>query len=390
MLVYMRIGVHAKALSELQPTGVAVYARNLLSRMLALPAAQAHEWILYTDGGIVENTKYQISVPSDIEGQNIKYCLLRTPMLWTQVRLAWELLRRAPDVFFTPQHVLPLTAPKRSVVTIHGLEYERYPQYYSWREFSYLRGVTKDAVRRSVRVIAVSETTKRDLVDLYRVPEEKITIIYHGTPSQLSSSGLTRGSIDSRRSLPRVRSRGGNDNKNPYFLFLGRIELKKNVDGVIRAFEIVKERYKLSHKLILAGGDGRGSKNIKYQISNIKYRDHIKLLGYVSKTEKYELLRGAEAFVFPSWYEGFGLPILEAQSVGVPVITSNISAMPEVGGRAALYADPANPESIADAMRRVAEDQKVRDDLIATGYENTKRFSWETCARETLSVLAKL
>ncbi|MDP3963877.1 MAG: glycosyltransferase family 1 protein [bacterium] len=370
----MRIGIHAKALSEKNPTGVSVYARNLLARMLVLPEAKAHEWTLYTDGEIAKNTKYQMPALSHVEGPNTKYRTLHTPFLWTQVRLAWELYRHMPDVFFTPQHVLPLSAPKNSVVTIHGLEYERYPQYYSWHTYAYLRGVTKDAVKRATRIIAVSEATKRDLMDLYKVLEEKIFVIHHGAPD-----------------LQNHRSQITNykQNNEPYFLYLGRIELKKNVDGIIKAFAIVKEKYKLPHTLVLAGGEGYGAENIKHDAWSMKHKNDICFLGYVSEQEKWALLKGATAFMFPSWCEGFGLPVLEAQSAGVPVITSNISAMPEVGGKAALYIDPADPESIADAMDRVAKDRKLRNDLIEAGYENIKRFSWDRCAAETLAVLIK-
>lgn len=175
----------------------------------------------------------------------------------------------------------------------------------------------------------------------------------------------------------------------PYFLYIGRIEKKKNVDGLIRAFTIAKEKYKLPHKLILAGSIGFGFSSKKLSAISYKLKNQIEFLGYISEEAKWELLRNAEAFVFPSWCEGFGLPILEAQQAGVPVITSNISAMPEVAGPGGLFIDPSSPESIAEAMHRISEDRKLRENLIAAGYKNAQRFSWEKCAQETLNILIK-
>ncbi len=418
----MQIGVHAKALSEQNPTGVGLYTRYLLRHLVSLPEAASHRFLLYVNSARVLSRR-KVGIPTSLNREfeasgkieNCKLKIMHAPALWTQGRLACELFLRKPDIFFTSQHVLPKTAPKNSVVTIHGLEFERFPQYYSLQERMYLSWVTKDAVKRASRIIAVSCATKRDLMELYHAPEEKITVIWHGISSRHSREG---GNPDPSPALPLVRG-GRGWGSAPYFLYIGRIEKKKNVDGIIRAFVIAKEQYKLPHKLVLAGGDGYGSENIKYQISNVQCRDQIELLGYISEDKKWQLLHGAEAFVFPSWYEGFGLPILEAQQAGVPVITSNISAMPEIAGspsevstkegeplsgiqardqyhtlvydtgHGALFVDPADPEAIADAMYRVTEDKVLRDALVAKGYENVKRFSWEKCARETLEVLTQ-
>jgi glycosyltransferase involved in cell wall biosynthesis len=182
----------------------------------------------------------------------------------------------------------------------------------------------------------------------------------------------------------------------PYLLFLGRLEERKNVVRIIEAFGILKEKYKIPHRLVLAGKRGYGYGSIKYQISlsvrqagNIKYRDEVVELGYVSEEEKWELLKHADVFVFPSLYEGFGIPILEAQSVGAPVLTSNTSSLPEVGGEGAVFVDPWSAESIAEGIWRVLSDGVFRDGIIAKGSRNVERFSWERCAEEVAATFSK-
>ena len=158
--------------------------------------------------------------------------------------------------------------------------------------------------------------------------------------------------------------------------------MKKNIVGIIKAFEIFKEKYKLPHKLVLVGLPGFGYKDTKYHIQNNKYKNDIVETGYLN--EKEALFQNASIMLFPSFYEGFGMPILEAQARGVPVISSNISSMPEIGGQGALYVEPNDYNDIADKIYVLLTNENLRRDLINKGYENIKRFSWENCARETL------
>ncbi|MDD5490119.1 MAG: glycosyltransferase family 1 protein, partial [Candidatus Moranbacteria bacterium] len=167
-----------------------------------------------------------------------------------------------------------------------------------------------------------------------------------------------------------------------YLLFVGRLEERKNIIGIVRAFEILKDKYSLPHKLVLAGKFGYGGGEIRNKIEKSRYKDDIVLPGYIADEEKFELMKKAEAFLFPTFYEGFGLPILEAQSVGTPVITSNISSMPEVAGNGAVLVDPEDANAIAEAVHRIISDESYKNDIIEKGLENVKRFSWEKCARE--------
>jgi glycosyltransferase involved in cell wall biosynthesis len=172
-----------------------------------------------------------------------------------------------------------------------------------------------------------------------------------------------------------------------YLLFVGRLEERKNICGIIEAFDILKKKYNLPHKLVLAGKFGYGAENIKTNIKKSKYKSDIILPGYILDEEKFELLANAEVFLFPTFYEGFGLPILEAQSVSTPVITSNISSMPEVSGESAVLVDPKDANAIAEAAYKLISDESYKNDIIEKGYNNTKRFSWEKCAKEIAEII---
>ena len=219
---------------------------------------------------------------------------------------------------------------------------------------------------------------------LYRVPEGKIEVIYEGISSEISNFQFP---ISNKIPNPKYQNSKYEILNTKYLLFIGRLEERKNIVGIIKAFEILKEKYKIPHKLVLAGKFGFGAESIKNKIENSQYREDIILPGYVSDEEKFELLKNAEVFLFPTFYEGFGLPILEAQSVGTPVVTSNISSMPEVTGGSAILVDPKDTNAIAEAVQKLISDESHKNDIIEKGLENVKRFSWEKCAREVSDII---
>ena len=360
----MTIGINADAAFKKPRTGVEEYTYQLIKHLTMLEESKRHRFVLYSsEQRIANNEQYNLS-------GNFKLKELRWfGPTWTQIRLAGEMVINKPDVLFIPVHVLPLVHPQNSVVTIHGLEYEYYPNMYPWRHLKYLRWSTKYALKNARKIIAVSENTKKDLVEMYGAKPEKIKVIYHGVENKFSI-------FSSQFSISK-----------PFILYIGRIETKKNVQGLIEAFNLLKEKYKVPHKLILIGPEGYGYENSKFKIQNSKFRKDIIEKGYVSEEEKWQLLQEANMFVLPSFYEGFGMPILEAQANGCPVITSNISSMTEVAGKGAILIEPKNIEQIAQAIYKVISDEQLKNDLINRGYENVKRFSWCKCAQKTLQVL---
>ncbi len=366
--------------------------------------------------------------------ENWKIKVIKWPFFWTQIGLSLEMLLHPVEILFVPAHTVPLIhparnatllnskvvwflrrffntkeeleylhsvacGPQRTIVTIHGLEYEFCPKAYSFWERIYMRVSIRKSCQWASKIISVSENTKKDLMKLYKVPEEKIDVIYEGCA--FCHSGLDP---ESRiRTQTQILKQVQDDN-NPYLLFLGRIEERKNVGNIIKAFEILKEKYQLEHKLVLAGKPGFGYESIKSMVHSSRFTEGIVELGFVSEEEKWELLKKAEVFVFPTQYEGFGIPILEAQSVGCPVVASNNSSIPEITCPkakpsehrrfslpefSALLVNPQNPSEIAEAIFKIISDQTFKKDLIEKGLENVKRFSWEKCAREVAWILKR-
>jgi len=283
------------------------------------------------------------------------------------------------DVLFIPAHTVSMIHPKNTVVTIHGLEYEFCPQAYSLWEEVYMRCTIKKSCQWASAIIAASNNTKIDLTRLYNVDDKKIQVIYEGCNNnfQFSISNFQKISNDQI------------SNYKPCLLFIGRLEERKNIVGIINAFETLKENYKIPHKLVLAGKPGYGYEKIQDHLSNSSYVSDIIELGFVSEQEKWELLKNAAVFVFPTLYEGFGIPVLEAQSVGCPVVAANNSSIPEVAQGSALLVDPMSAEAIAESIQKILSNESLKNDIIGKGYENVKRFSWDKCAREVAEILTK-
>jgi len=374
----MLIGINVSAAFKHPRTGVEEYVYQLIKHLTMLKDSQKHRFVLYTS----DNNNFDFHLPNNFKIKRLKWSL---PM-WTQIRLSAEMIRNKPEIFFIPVHVLPLAHSKNSVVTIHGLEYEYYPKMYPLKHLKYLRWSTKYALKNARKIIAVSENTKNDLIKFYGANPEKIKVIYHGIEQGQSfnpQKGLSLKPIS-----------------KPFILYVGRIELKKNIIGILEAYKILKKKYQISHKLVLAGAPGFGYNVLKLKIKNLlkipaspaggkNLKLEIIETGYVPEEEKMLLLKKAEMFVLPSFYEGFGIPILEAQAANCPVITSNISSMPEVAGDGAILIDPNNVEQIAEAMYKIICDKEFKKRLIKEGQRNLKRFSWQKCAQETLKALTE-
>lgn len=359
----MRIGIDASRAFDQNRTGIEEYSYQVIKHLT--DKLNSHQVVLY----IRNNQRINFKLPD-----NWKLKVVYFPYLWTQIGLSIELLFHPVDNLLIPAHTVPIIHPKNTVVAVHGLEYEFCPRAYSLWERLYMRWSIKNSCRWAKKIIAVSNNTKKDLVELYKISEDKIKVVYEGV--SLCHSELVS---ESRENMEKILKQVQDDK---YFLFIGRLEERKNINGIVEAFEILKEKYKIPHKLVLAGKGGHGYEDIKNKILKSKNKETIILPGFVADEEKEKYIKNADVFLFPSFYEGFGLPILEAQNVGVPVVTSNVSSMPEAAGNAALLVNPKKPEEIAEATFRLINDKNLRDDIINKGLENVKRFSWEKCARE--------
>ncbi|HLN19304.1 MAG TPA: glycosyltransferase family 1 protein [Patescibacteria group bacterium] len=362
----MKIGIDASRAFQKQRTGIEEYSYQVIKHLR--DELHSEEVFLY----IKKGQQINFDLPANWKVKIIDY-----KILWTQLGLSLELLFHPVDVLFIPAHVVPIVHPRNTIVTVHGLEFEILPDCYSfWARF-YMRVSVKFSCRWAKKIIAVSENTKKDLIRLYNVPEEKIEVIYEGVSNFKFSFFSFQSSLCDKIL-----------DYKPYLLFIGRLEKRKNIKGIVDAYEILKDKYKIPHKLILAGKPGFGYDDIKYKIQNIRYWDDVILPGYITEEEKLQLLSSAEIFLFPTSYEGFGLPILEAQSIGTPVVCSRVSSLPEIGNNSVIYCDSIDSKSIAESMYNLISHAEVRSDIIKKGYENLKRFSWGDCGFKVAKILA--
>lgn len=356
----MTIGIEAERANAAQKTGVENYAKQLILHLAKID--NQNKYVLYLR---TKPEDWFFSLP-----KNFTVKVMPFPIFWTQLRVSFEVLIHPVDVLFIPASALPILHPKKSVVTIHDLAWIFYPQTFTWFTRNFLKLSTWFAVKSASKIIAVSEATKKDLVKHYNLSPNKIAVVHHGHELQ--------NGVRNRLTVP-----------HDYVLFLSTLQPRKNLQGLIEAFRLLKTEFpELSHKLVVVGRPGWKFASILQTIEDNK--DIVVYLNHVSEPEKSFLLSRASALVTPSFYEGFGMQILEAFAANLPVASSNISSLPEVAEDAAVYFDPHKPEQIKDALKNILMDKSLADRLREKGRERLKDFSWQKCAEQTLKVLNKI
>ncbi|MFO7984258.1 MAG: glycosyltransferase family 1 protein [Desulfatiglandaceae bacterium] len=365
----MRIAVDARPLSY-RLTGIGVYLTHLLNEMQNIDSR--NHYYLISNAAI----DYALINPRwrKIEG-NLKKRLLST--LWMQSSAPVITRKLKIDVFWGPRHHLPLFLPSniRTMLTIHDLVYRFYPETMALPNLLVERLLLKRSVQRAHVIITDTRSTAADVTAEFEIDPKKVFPIHLGTPR------LPR-SVEPKSGLPHDLPPG-------FFLFVGTLDPRKNFRRILEAFSLL-DPVKHDVHLLIVGGEGWKNKKFHEMLKGFKIRSHVHLRGYVSLDLLALYYERAVCLVFPSLYEGFGLPILEAMSCGTPVITSNVSSMKEVSGDAALLIDPLDIKGLAAAMKRMLRDEPLRERLRVRGFQRAKRFSWKRCAEQTLRVLHML
>jgi len=298
--------------------------------------------------------------------------------IFEQIYLPGQLLLRRPKLFFSPSMILPFFNPVPSVMVVYDLVFKLFPEYYRGRlNLFYLNLFFGRSVTKAKKIIAISENTKNDLVRLYDVEASKVVV----TPLAASVKFCV---IDDKKRLSGVRTRY--DLPDKFILFVGTIEPRKNVKRLIQAYLTLSNELRAEYKLVLCGQMGWGSKELVDWYTTQKEQGSVIFLNYISGDDLLLLYNLASLFVYPSFYEGFGLPVLEAMACGVPTITSNTSSMPEAAGDAAILIDPNNTIELSKSMRQVLQDKQLADKMRLQGLEQAKKFSWDKTAEATLEV----
>jgi glycosyltransferase involved in cell wall biosynthesis len=302
----------------------------------------------------------------------------RARVTWEQMRLPALLRERHIDVFHSPANVLPELLPREcaGVVTLHDLAFLRYPQMLTQAKRLYHRAFTTRSLKRAALIIANSDSTKRDAVELVGIPPERIQTVYLCIDARFSYV-ITDEEIASFRQ--RTGLEGG------YILYLGTLEPRKNILALLEAYALLRKIHQRSEKLVLAGGKGWLYDQIFERVKALGLETEVRFPGFVSDTEQLLWYHAASAFVYPSLYEGFGLPVSEALACGIPVVTSNVSSLPEAGAGLALTVDPDNIEGLAGAMVQALTDATLRRRFQEAAGEVAARFSAERMVEQTIS-----
>jgi glycosyltransferase involved in cell wall biosynthesis len=425
----MIIGIDASRANRDHKSGTEWYSFYLIKWLAQID--DRNEYILYTDKYLNKNlcdlrfansgskTNFEMKI-NDKGGQeiksphnNFKVKILKWPyyFFWTLGRLSIEMLLHRPDILFVPAHTLPLVHPKRSLVTIHDVGFAR--EIYLYRSdkmgpensrarkiidylirtatfgkygantVDYQNWSTRFALKHAKMILTVSEFTKLEIKKIFGDYDRKISVVLNGYNDEIYQK------IEDKEMIKKVLANYGIE--QPYYFYVGRLERKKNTPQLIEAFALLKEKNKsIKHKLVLVGDASYGYDEVKYAIKEYGLDDDVIMPGWIEEKDMPYLYNGADAFIFPSLYEGFGIPLLQAMACGLPIASSQTASIPEITGDASLLFNPNNIIAMSDAMERIVSDKNLRNVLIANGYLRVKQFSWKKCAEETLRVINKL
>jgi glycosyltransferase involved in cell wall biosynthesis len=362
-------------------SGISQYIINLLTQFNTIADHHSFDLFLYEqerDVFLNEDSRFAPLTFSE---------RLRNPLVniaWHQFGLSKWCRRRKYDAIFLPagNRRLPWKAPCPTVGTVHDFSSLHVPGKYDWKRMFYIRKVLPPLIRNLTRVVTVSESSKRDIVDYVGVRDEKVDVIYSAVDHDFyfpSDRDEARADIEEKYGVTQ-----------PYILYVSRLEHPgKNHVRLIEAFDLLKERHDVPHQLLLAGSDWNGSEMVHQRAQQSGFSKDIIFTGFAPTSDMPAMFRGCDIFAFPSLYEGFGLPILEAMACGAPTACSNISSIPEVAGDAAIQFDPYDIESIADSLSKFVLDEPFRLSMSERGREHSLTFNWAETARQTVNVLKR-
>ena len=327
-----------------------------------------HNFFIYTP---VEPSK---DLPR--ETNSFKYIVFKSKKLWTMLGLSKKIYKDKNnlDVFFSPTHYLPLFSVVPSVVSIFDLSYLKYPELFKKKDLYQLKIWGRYSIKRAKAVITISESSKNAIIEEYKLASDKVHVVYPGIKELINNREINMTDLQKKYGI-----------KKNFILFVGTIQPRKNIARMVEAISQIPEL-----ELIVVGKKGWQYEGILDSPRKFGVENRVKFLEFVPDEELSELYKNAICFVLPSLYEGFGLPILEAMKYGCPVVTSNTSSLPEAGGDAALYFDPEDSSDIAEKIKKLLSDDKLKEDMIEKGYKQAKKFSWEKAAKETLHVLKEV
>lgn len=377
----MRIGIDYTSAVH-QQAGIGRYTRDLVAALARLP--REHEYVLFVAGRAGRDAGP--GSPGSASEMPDSFRIARVPLsqrfwsaLWHRLHipLPVDLFTGPVGVFHSPDYVLPPLRQGKKVVTIHDLSFLRYPEGAEPSLRQYLGRAVPDAAGRADLILADSQNTRRDVIELLGAPEEKVEVLYPGVSEEFKP-------IDDQELLDKVRRMYGLS--FPFILSVGTIEPRKNLVRLIDAYAALRASADVSHKLVIAGRKGWLYEDVFRRVEELSLEKEVIFLGFVAEEDLPPLYNLAQVLVFPSLYEGFGLPPLEAMACGTPVIASCSSSLPEVVGEAGLMVSARDAEALRQTMSEVLDEPTLREDLVRKGLRQARRFKWETAAKRMVAI----
>ncbi|HEX8965793.1 MAG TPA: glycosyltransferase family 1 protein [Patescibacteria group bacterium] len=369
----MIIGIDGNEANVEKRVGISEYAYELLVEFSKQKASHIQFYIYLKSNPLPHMPK---------ETGNWKYIVFGPQKLWTQFALPLKLFtqKKKPNVFFSPTHYAPRFSPVPTAIAIMDVSYMRFPELFAQKDLYQLQNWTSYSAKQASKIFTISTSSKNDIIKYYPVKSENVVVTYPGIKLEIENM-KDIPSIDYLQKTYLIPKK--------YILFVGTIQPRKNIARLIEAYAQIANKNK-DVDLVIVGKKGWLYEPILETPEKLGIAQRVHILNFVSDSDLAGFYANALCFVLPSLYEGFGLPVLEAMKYGCPVITSNVSSLPEAGGDACLYVDPNNTNDIALKMEKLITDSTLRKSLITKGKEHIKKFSWENSAKKTLEVLESI
>jgi glycosyltransferase involved in cell wall biosynthesis len=369
----MKIVVNTRLLLRGKLDGIGWFTHELLSRIVR--SHPEHEFHFIFDRPYSDEFVFASNVKAHVLPPPARHPLLFR--MWYDWMIPWKLSRLRPDVFVSPDMMISTRTKTPQVVVLHDLNFEHHPEDLPAPIARYLRKMTPRFASHAKAIVTVSEFSKRDIMAQYHVPQEKVRVVYNGVQDAFQPLS------DDQKGQAKDKWAGG----CKYFVFVSSIHPRKNLKRLLEAYELFRERHSERIKLVAVGRMFWKNEELTATLSAMKYAEDIVFTGHLETQELTHVIGAAHALMYVSYFEGFGVPIVEAFKCGIPVVTSNVTAMPEVAGDAALQVDPFSVDDIAGAMRDVIMNEELRSRLIERGYKRAEAFDWNRSAREFWQII---
>jgi glycosyltransferase involved in cell wall biosynthesis len=374
----MKIAVNTRFLLSGKLEGIGIYTQEIFKRVVQL--MPEHEFFFLFDRAYSSAFIFEKNVTPIVVHPPARHPFLW--YWWFEKSIPKVLKENNIDVFISPDGFASLNTSVPQIITIHDLGFEHFPEHVPFLVRKFYRYFTPKYCEKATKILAVSAYTKQDIISTYNIETKKIEVVYNGFDTHLASLKGGTQPVQAERLVPFRGFRG-----EPYFIFVGAVHPRKNVLSLLKAFEQFKATFSHPHQLVIVGRKAWMNKELEDFYERMQFKKEVIWIEKIERADLIQLMQQSFGLVYPSLFEGFGIPIIEAMSLGIPVICSNVSAMPEVAGNAALLVQPDNTIEIATAMNELIINDVLRNDLIAKGKIRATHFDWNTSAEKVVDII---